>query len=78
MFLKNLFQVSQLMHACKVAMVDLTFMFELDKIVLRGFTTDIDRVPYSTIMKEAEEYLHKKKFVHLTSKQVCDNSYTKF
>ncbi|XP_025093182.1 poly [ADP-ribose] polymerase 14-like [Pomacea canaliculata] len=64
------FHVSQLVHACKVAMVDLTFNFELDRIVLGGFTTDIDRVPYSTIMKEAEEYLQQKKFVHLISKQV--------
>lgn len=73
---KYLFQVKNLEHACRPVYVDLTFMFELDKIRLRGFRDDVSRVPYSEIMKEAERHVNARRHADLMSKQVCTTAHT--
>lgn len=66
------FQISHLIHTCKVNSVDLTLMFESKTIGLCGFLEDVSTVRDSEIMKVAQQYTHVRRHARLMSKQVSN------
>ncbi|KAK7089801.1 hypothetical protein V1264_024450 [Littorina saxatilis] len=63
-------QRNSLLSACKQVHVDVTLNYNLNRIELRGFLSDLDRIRTHEIIKEAEQDVHEKQHALLMSKQV--------